>query len=155
MYDVDSRDEVIQLTSLPPCDPGAPLPCVTAAEHVLRVAYISLGEGSDEDVIVTVSFDRPYAHMFGPPNDEAFEGHPLADRGLRPYGAFRVDRSSWVRRLERMNSVHEQHSPEHFERLRHFVLSFHDSTFECVAEGFDYTTVPADGTFTLSVEIRP
>jgi hypothetical protein len=35
-----------------------------------------------------------------------------------------------------MNRVHEHHQPARFERLRHFVFAFHDSTFECVAEGF-------------------
>ena len=53
--------------------------------------------------------------MFGPPNDEAFDGHPLARRGLRPYGAFEVTHSSWIRQLEQMNSVHPHHSPPLFE----------------------------------------
>ena len=32
-----------------------------------------------------------------------------------------------------MNAVHRHHRPEAFAQLTHFVLSFHDSTFECVA----------------------
>jgi hypothetical protein len=80
--------------------------------------------------------------MFGSPNDEAFHGHPLAERGLGPYGAYRVEDSSWIRRLERMNSVHPRHDPERFRALTHCVLSFHDSTFECVAEGVRFSLVP-------------
>ena len=76
--------------------------------------------------------------MFGPPNDETFSGHPLADRGLHPYAVFEVRDSSWIRKLERMNSVHHRHNRERFlEGLRHFVFAFHDSTFECVAHGFE------------------
>ncbi len=74
--------------------------------------------------------------MFGPPNDEAFAGHPLASRGLQPYGAFEVLASSWIRQLERMNAVHRHHDPEDFAVYRHIVLAFHDSTFECIAEGY-------------------
>lgn len=48
--------------------------------------------------------------------DEAFRGHPLASRGLHPYAAFRVEDSSWVRRLECMNAVHDSHDPERFTR---------------------------------------
>jgi hypothetical protein len=48
---------------------------------------------------------RGDAHTFGPSNDEAFSGHPLAARGLTPYGAFKIENSSWVRHLERMNSA--------------------------------------------------
>jgi hypothetical protein len=86
--------------------------------------------------VALVSFSYPYAHMFGPPNDEAFQGHPLESRGLRPYAVFEVLESSWIRHLERMNSVHAHHRPERFDKYHHFVFAFHDTTFECVAESF-------------------
>jgi hypothetical protein len=80
--------------------------------------------------------------MFGPPNDEAFQGHPLASRGLEPYGTYQIENSSWIRKLERMNRVHPSHKPEAFSRLRHLVFAFHDSTFECICrnESFDVRT---------------
>jgi len=96
-----------------------------------------------------VMFSMAKASMFGPPNDEAFGGHPLASRGLRPYGAFEVLDSSWIRVLERMNSVHPSHLPEHYSAFRHFVLSFHDTTFECVATG--YSTSLVEGPVTAAV----
>lgn len=89
-----------------------------------------------DDLCAVVRFQSPYAHMFGPPNDEAFSGHPLASRGLSPYAVFEVDHSSWLRALERMNSVHPYHRPERFAKFKHYVFAFHDSTFECVAESF-------------------
>src|SRR5262245_63708733 len=73
----------------------------------------------------------PYSRS---PNDEAFAGHPLANRGLMPYGAFVIESSSWIRRLEQMNSAHPCHKPERFWARKHYVLTFHDSTFECVAD---------------------
>jgi hypothetical protein len=78
-------------------------------------------------------------HIFGPPNEEAIAGHPLSGRGLHACGAFRVDRSSLVRTFERMNSVHRSHDPKVFEALTHYIFTFHDSTFECVAASFDAT----------------
>lgn len=49
-----------------------------------------------------------------------------------------VHRSSWLRQLERINSVHHNHDRARFmASRRHFVWAFHDSTFECIAEGFD------------------
>jgi len=35
-----------------------------------------------------------------------------------------------------MNAVHPRHSDAHFAALRHFVLTFHDATFECVAASY-------------------
>jgi hypothetical protein len=53
--------------------------------------------------------------------------------------AFKVDQSSLVRGLERMNSVHRCHDPETFKALTHYIFTFHDSTFECVAASFTFT----------------
>lgn len=148
MYTVDGDDTVAELDDVPQSCTGAPLPMVISDEDRLILAYIvnepdptwdgtaprSVSMQSEGLLIAVVEFDHAYAHLFGPPNDEAFHGHPLAKRGLKPYSAAEVLRSSWVRRLERMNSVHPYHSPELFDSYRHFVFAFHDSTFECVAE---------------------
>ena len=87
---------------------------------------------------MVVQFESPYAHMFGPPNDEAFSGHPLASRGVAPYRVFEVDNSSWLKSLERMNSVHPHHRSEQFAGYKHYIFAFHDSTFECIAKSFKY-----------------
>ena len=100
-----------------------------------ELAPLTDGVPEDGETMAVVRFVGCRAHMFGPPNDEAFAGHPLAGRGLRPYGAFLVQNSSWLRGLERMNAVHPRHNPERFRELKHFVLTFHDSTFECIARG--------------------
>jgi hypothetical protein len=150
MYDVDELDEVAEIRDLPRPDTGAPLPVLVADEHRVLLAYIASNPNLARDpsyvtvvtpdttgmAVALVDFRGPYAHLFGPPNDEAFAGHPLAGRGLRPYSAFQVRHSSWVRRLERMNSVHPLHHAGLFLSMRHYVFAFHDSTFECVAEGY-------------------
>src|SRR5688572_7068743 len=128
MYEVDEKDRIVSLDTLPQSSVGAPIPVILGVEFVVVVAYyvqesvppwrgpeIRLAQPSPGDEKVgIVRFNGAIAHMFGPPNDEAFEGHPLAGRGLRPYSAFEVKYSSWIRRLERMNSVHEAHNPETF-----------------------------------------
>ena len=123
---------------------------ILAGAHHLHLAYLienrpeewdgttvrALDAGSPGEPVALVEFSRAYAHMFGPPNDEAFSGHPLASRGLSPYGVYEVLHSSWIRGLERMNAVHPHHRPEPFASYRHFVFAFHDTTFECVAIDF-------------------
>jgi hypothetical protein len=152
MYQVDERDRVVVLPDLPQSSIGAPVPLVLADEFRAVIAYyleeVPAGwDGTSTRVIDSTTADEPIgvvcldqctAHMFGPPNDEAFSGHPLASRGLRPYSAFEVTDSSWVRILERMNSVHPWHRAESFWVQRHLVFTFHDSTFECVCRSFSY-----------------
>ncbi len=132
MYLIDDRDEVSKLDGLPLPSAGAPMPRLLANDIGLVLAYETAPDGPH---IAVVKFIRPRAHYFGPPNDEGLTGHPLALRGLEPYGLFEIRHSSWIRAQERMNRVHPGHDAQRFEALMHFVLTFHDRTFECIAEG--------------------
>jgi hypothetical protein len=146
-YTPDRRDRVEPLADVPGCEPGAPLPVVLASGFRLLLAYVALeplpandgreirivGEDTDDLAIAVVEFHRPYAHLFGPPDDEAMIAHPLAGRGIHPCGAFTVRHSSWLRALERADAVHPRHAPARFRALTHYVLTFRDSTFECAA----------------------
>ena len=156
MYSIDARDTVKPFLAAPPYSAGAPCPLVLSDDTGVLVAYhgdppyagspittphVVDPETSAFPVVIAV-FTSPCAHMFGPPNDEALSGHPLASRGLHAYGAFEVLSSSWVRALERMNAVHPNHRPEAFARYRHFIFTFHDSTLECVAAGVAFHAHP-------------
>jgi hypothetical protein len=150
-YTPDARDRVLPLVDAPWSDAGAPLPVVLASDYRLLLIYLLqdtpedrdgtqvpriVSPGSEDMPIAVVEFRHPHAHIFGPPNDEALSGHPLSGRGLNPYRAYIVQDSSWIRALERMSSVHEHHRSERFWKLTHYIFAFHDSTFECVADGF-------------------
>src|ERR1700693_5350815 len=118
MYVVDEQDVVTPLQGVPQSDTGAPLPLVLQDERRCLVAFLVSdaernAERTIEARVALAEFAKPDATVFGAPNDEAFAGHPLASRGLRPYGAFEVQQSSWIRALERMNSVHPRHRPGH------------------------------------------
>ncbi len=132
MYRVDERDRVVELQGIPQSSVGAPIPLVFASEHRVVLAYYvqetptdwdgssarMVDPGDSDEPIAIIRFDRCRAHLFGPPNDEAFSGHPLAARGLTPYSAFEISDASWIRTLERMNAVHPNHSAELFLAFR-------------------------------------
>lgn len=168
MYTVSQSDTARELTELPHSSVGAPCPMVVAGEHTLHLAYYLENRPSDwdgtsvrllsdddaDEPCALVTFDGAYAHMFGPPNDEAFAGHPLASRGLRPYAAFEVSPSSWLHQLERMNSVHPHHQAQRFAHYKHFVFAFHDATFECIAKGFSVSITQGSVWSVLSSQAR-
>lgn len=131
MYTVDEHDAVVPFAGAPAHSAGSPSPILAADDLGLALAYETAPGGED---IAVLRFVRPRAHCFGPPGDETWASHPLSARGLRPCGIFEIVGSSWVRLLGRMDRVHPRHDPERFSRLRHLVFTFHDRTFECVAE---------------------
>lgn len=130
-------------------DIGAPMPTVLATEYkVYLLFYIGKPNpnfdglsvhirGTNTDIgVALVTFDNCISYKFGMPNDEAIEGHPYYSLGLLPYSVFEVENSDWIRHLEQINSVHEHHKKELFNKYKHFIFFFHDSNFECVAESF-------------------
>ena len=74
-------------------------------------------------------FDGCLATRFGYPNDEPRYSIPRYD-GVG-YDICEVINSEWNDELNRLNRLR---FPDFDFRLRHFVLGFHDSTFECLAD---------------------
>ncbi len=134
-------------------DSGAPEPVLIQSEFRTFLAFglaataLKLGpltalppEEPNQGEIGIVEWLDCRGAVLGGLNDEALHGHALWSSGLADaghYGAAEVMGSAWIRELEAANRVHPLHRPERFERLRHFILGFHDSTFECIADGYD------------------
>ena len=70
----------------------------------------------------------------GSPNDEVLNGHPLWGSGLEGYSAHEVKNSPWIRELMDINRVHDRFRESQWSDDRHFVLTFHDETLECIAD---------------------
>jgi hypothetical protein len=79
-----------------------------------------------------IEIERCSATKFGYPNDEALGGHPLFSCGLGFYGVFEVLGSSWIEQMTAQNRVCFPKTED--STNRHFIFTFHDSTFECIAD---------------------
>ncbi|HEY9685241.1 MAG TPA: hypothetical protein V6C86_26945 [Oculatellaceae cyanobacterium] len=83
-----------------------------------------------------VEFCNCLSAKLGSPNDESVSGHRLFGKGLESHVAQRVVNSTWLKEMETTDSVHPYHNHQRWLTKEHFIFSFHDSTFECVAESF-------------------
>ncbi len=132
-------------------DTGAPLPYLLKNDDHTFVtfflkehdpdwdgSYVTIRNPSQQSPssIAVVEFKRCIIAKMGSPNDEVHEGHPWAGRGLDSYTAQEVVNSRWIAEIEAINSVHRCYAPDTWKQLHHYVLWFHDSTFECIAESF-------------------
>lgn len=97
-------------------DFGAPLPTLIRWEHKAHLFF----RLRDEDGIGRAVFDYCMATTFGPPGEE---GHALEGSGWEAYTPLRVINSPWLSRMAGPASG-----------LSHFLFSFHDTSFECLAD---------------------
>ena len=130
---------------------GAPMPHVLSSSHKTILIYLvhepdpncdgsyaTMVSPSDAAALplALVQFENCYWHRFGGANDEVFSGHPLASRGFDNQGAYLVRNSQWLEEARAINSVHSQYNPETWRRMQHYLLAFHDETFECLAYSY-------------------
>lgn len=128
MYDIDSRDRAVLLDLAPPPDSGDPLPIVLAKDGAVILSYVA-----GRELTVVATFPVSAAHLFGGPDAASLSKHPLAERGLKPHGAFEVRDSSWARSLDDGSG-----------RKKHFIFTFRDSVFECVANDIGVELIRED-----------
>jgi hypothetical protein len=86
--------------------------------------------------LAVVQFERCICTKMGTPDEDVLKGHPLHGKGLAGHQALMVKNSSWIKDLESINAVDSQYDPSFWRQLEHYILPFHDSTFECVALSF-------------------
>lgn len=115
---------------------GAPQPFVFSSEDRTLVGFVAAQQVSgaaDRESVSVAELVACTSVKFGFPNDEVLHGHPLFDAGLDYYQLHEVENSSWIRELRAVESVHDQAPAVPFEKERHFVLTFQDSTLEAIA----------------------
>ncbi len=122
------QDRVVPL-AVPEPDAENPLPIVLAKDGGVVLSYMAFFARKKAHVVV--SFHVAFGHRLGPPDRRGLAAHPLAARGLKPDGAFEVKDSSWVR-------------GSFGGKGRHYVFTFRDAVFECVAEGYGSETIDED-----------
>lgn len=127
MYEIDGRDRAVKLEEAPPPDSGDPLPVVLAKDGSVILSYVA-----GRELTVIISFPICHAQLFGGPDAKSLKSHPLAERGLKAHGAFEVVESSWARALKGK------------DKRKHFIFTFRDSVFECLAEDLGVELIRED-----------
>ena len=111
---------------------GVPRPVLLQSESACYLLFEgSAKESRDSNVVAIVRFQSCRISRFGYPNDEALPGHPLYKFGLRHYDVYEVSNSPWEHELRAQNRA--IFPSFEMPKRRHFVITFHDSTFECIA----------------------
>ncbi|HEY2021058.1 hypothetical protein [Paraburkholderia sp.] len=144
------EDLVVLLDSIPHPAADAAEPFIVASERRVILTY-PIAESDferfgpfdpDDDPFCAVLFSDTAFHRLGPPGDVDLAIHPLAAQGLSSYSAHEVVNSSLCAEIAAV--------PDHAASIaavsparRHFVITFLESTFECVAS--DHTVIGVFG----------
>jgi hypothetical protein len=123
--------ELVEIQGLFQMDCGAPSPIILSDDNELFLAFYT------NDNHIVQKFENCMKYTFGMPNDEALDGHPYYKIGLESYAFYELKESDWLASLQEMSKVHQHYDAERWKHFKHYILTFHDNMFECIAKSFE------------------
>lgn len=155
MANGDQRPERVVSLDVPWLpDAASPSPVLIEDEYSAVVVYRTAEEVGK--LAVLVGFPGCRITRFGHPDAKALPSHPLYELGLSYHGVYEVLGSSWPAQLLDPDGGRPLGSAAG-PRLRHFVITFADSTFECLADDLrgQFTDNPLAEAHALLLTLRP
>lgn len=125
---------------------GAPCPMALLTDSELYLIFYSKIRNTNgiqeqniasDNHINVMKFNNYVQSKFGIPSNETLSGHPYYKLGLRSYSFYQVEDSDWIANLKKMQSIHPYYNEKKWESYNHYVLTFHDNMFECIAKDFE------------------
>jgi hypothetical protein len=135
-------------------DAGTPMPVLLSGLRTFVAFYLNVHvpvaaetnprvrDSQADRGIGVVEFKRATTVKIGFPNAEVLRGHPLLGSGLEFYSAHEIKNSPWITELVDVDRAHERFDESQWNGRRHFMLTFHDETLECVAKWTITRTAP-------------
>src|SRR5688572_2700180 len=136
--------ELIEIKGLVEMDFGSPSPIIISNDNMVYVSFYgsngnNISEPQERNTVYdtdvfTIKFKNHLKYSFGIPSNETIEGHPYYKLGMKSYTFYELKKSDLIKQLENIEKVHLYYNPEKWKEYRHYILTFHDNMFECVAK---------------------
>jgi hypothetical protein len=139
--------QLIEIKGLFEMDPGSPSPIILSNDNELFLSFYAEKDGSFEEPhqrntiydtgIIVLKFYSFLKYSFGVPSNETIQGHPYFKLGLNSFSFYELKNSDLIRSLQNIDKIHPYYNAEDWKDYKHFILTFHDNMFECVAKSFE------------------
>jgi hypothetical protein len=139
--------ELIEIKGLFEMDFGSPSPTILSNDNELFIAFYADKESKSsvpqerntiyDTGIFALKFKTYLKYTFGLPSNETIEGHPYSKFGMKSFSFYELRDSDLIKSLQEIEKVHPYYNPEKWKMYKHYILTFHDNMFECIAQGFE------------------
>jgi hypothetical protein len=139
--------ELIEIKDLFEMDFGSPSPTILSNDNELFIAFYADKQNSSgipqarniiyDTGIFALKFKVYLKYTFGLPGEETIQGHPYSKLGMKSYSFYELKDSDLIKSLQNIEKAHPQYNSKKWEMYRHYILTFHDNMFECIAQDFE------------------
>lgn len=138
---------LVEIKGLFEMDYGSPSPTIISNDSELFIAFYAdkKGEASEpkernliyDTGIFALKFKVYLKYSFGLPGNETIQNHPYSKLGLKSFSFYELKDSNLIKELQNIEKVHPYYDPEQWKLYKHYILTFHDNMFECIALDFE------------------
>ncbi len=128
-------------------DYGSPSPTIISNDNELFIAFYADKERTSsgpqerntiyDTGIFALKFKDYLKYTFGLPGNETIQGHPYSKLGMKSFSFYELNNSDLIKALQEIEKVHPYYNPEKWKTYKHYILTFHDNMFECIAQDFE------------------
>jgi hypothetical protein len=139
--------ELIEIKGLFEMDFGSPSPTILSNDNELFIAFYADKQSLStipqerntiyDTGIFALKFKAFLKYTFGLPGDETILGHPYSKLGMKSYSFYELRNSDFIKSLQDIEKIHTNYNPEKWKMYKHYILTFHDNMFECIAQDFE------------------
>lgn len=141
--------ELLEIKGIFEMDCGSPSPIIISNDNELIIAFYADKESSlslsipternmvHDTGIFALKFKRYLKYKFGLPGNETIQWHPYTKLGMKSFSFYELKDSNFIRELEDIEKKHPYYNSQKWNLYKHYILTFHDNMFECIAQDFE------------------
>lgn len=139
--------ELIEIKGLFEMDYGAPSPTILSNDNELFIGFYADKKSTSiipqernnifDTGVFALKFNRYLKYTFGIPGNETIHGHPYSKFGMKSCSFYELLNSNLIKSLQDIEEIHPNYNPEKWKMYKHYILTFHDNMFECIAQDFE------------------
>ena len=139
--------ELIEIKGLFEMDYGSPSPIIISNDNELFIAFYADRDSNSfepyerdtflDTGIFALKFKIYLKYMFGLPSNETIQGHPYSKLGMKSFTFYELKNSPVIKELQEIEKIHPYYNSEKWKKYKHFIITFHDNMFECIAQDFE------------------
>ena|SRR5690606_5599087 len=136
--------ELVEIKNIIKMDNGGTSPIVISNENYLYLIFykdISQQSNNKYDDKYIMKFDLYLKYNFGIPNNESLYHHPYNKLGIESYSFYELKQSPLLEEMKSIEKQHPYYNENNWLGYKHFIITFHDSMFECIAKDYKLISI--------------
>lgn len=104
-----------------------------------RNLYLKFNIENDDNNSIILKFKNYVIYKFGFSGHETIPYHKYSEYNITTSTFYNIKSSYWINELKNIATQHPRYDEKKWDSYNHFIITFEDEMFECIAEKYEVT----------------